>query len=106
MRVSVLSIENLTVHIVTPDNADPTGNAVRFAFTNLGSDPVSGDWAAGSWTMGTDVASDGRPAWVAETALVGPAQAHDLSVGRHWAWYEITDGSEVIVQQYDELEVY
>jgi hypothetical protein len=104
MRISNLSIENLTVHIVTPGNVDPTALAVSFAFTGLGGEPTS--WSAGTWTGGTGVTSDGRPAWVAETALLGPAQTHALTEGRYHCWYQIVDGAETIRQQYDELEVY
>lgn len=95
------SIEGFDLPVTTDD--DPSGTAVEFAFTAIGSRPASGDWHAGSWksaSMSTDTKWHG----LASTPLIGPGEVV-LAPGTWQAWIRITDLPEVPIWQADRIKV-
>jgi hypothetical protein len=67
---------------------DPTGDAIYFAFTAVGAEPLSGDWHTAGWE------SSGPP-YVARI-LLGPGGLA-LAQGKYAIWFKIVDLPETPV---------
>lgn len=99
---SSLSTDYVQIQITTTSGADPTGNAVQFAFI-LSSypevQPTLTDWHTGSW-----ITLPGPAYWA--QCLVGPANGGvNLAIGRYLVWLKITANPEVPVLQQVFLEI-
>lgn len=89
MRQSSLSTAYLRYKVTVA--ADPTGDAVAFAFTTSNTPPGSGDWLTGSWEAYASGSAVAR-------ILIGPANGgHVLAVGSWIPWMRISDNPEVPV---------
>lgn len=91
---SILTLEYVKADIAA--DADPTGDTVRFAFTEIGSDPGDGDWVEGEWDPGV-TASPYRA-----RVLAGPGGTYEgpTSKGKTWAWVDVVDNPEIIVRRF------
>jgi hypothetical protein len=99
--MSVLSEQFIVVPVTLARSGapyDPTADAVSFAFTAPGKQPVSTDWVNGQWE------TTPRGTYNAK-CLVGPTGAIALPVGTYLIWVRVTDNPEVPVRQVDTLVV-
>jgi hypothetical protein len=100
MLLSVFSRQYVYVPVtctVADVVTDPSADPVRFAFTAVGANPVSGDWVAASWSVSAINPNGQRSYWA--KCLVGPggASVKTLVAGSYDVWLEITDSLELTV---------
>lgn len=96
-----LTISSLsTVYVQVPVRAyiegqayNVTGDAVAMAFMTGWTNPSSGDWHTGSWSVG-----EYGETYLAQL-LVGPSGGLSLPVGTYSIWVKVTDNPEVPVTQ-------
>lgn len=92
--ISSLSLEYVKIQVTAFKNAaayNPTSDSVSLAFTLNGVNPVTGDWATGSWETWSN------PTRYFARCLVGPSGTKTLAVGEYSVWVKITDSPEVPV---------
>jgi hypothetical protein len=89
-----------TVYVQIPVRAyidgqvyNPTGDVVSLAFTTGWTNPSSGDWHTGSWSLG-----EYGETYLAQL-LVGPSGGLSLAVGTYSIWLRVQDNPEVPIMQ-------
>ena len=100
MQINHLSTEYVPYQVDVKKQGqvyDPTGDAVSFAFTMVGSGVDPTNWASGIWESYNGIFS--------ALGLVGPNGGTVLGVGVYDVWVKITDSPEVPVRKVGQLTV-
>jgi hypothetical protein len=100
--ISSVSTEYVRVNVTaalaeTGLPANPTADAVYFAFMTPGVTPGSGDWKTAAW-------AGGGPPYTAEI-LIGPSGTDTLAQGKYAIWFKIVDSPEIPVIQVGTLYI-
>lgn len=95
------SIATKYVHADVFSDKDPTADAVSFAFTVPGTDPVTGDWKSAAW----------KTTWLNGRAtarcLVGPTGGVITLTKATWAyWVRVTDSPETPIELVGTIEIF
>ena len=109
LSMSVLATIPVVVPYASLDSAgalaDPTGTTPEFAFTDLDTDPIEGDWSNGSWQTWSSVT---KAVHLADTIVNTPYRAGfdvvgaTLGVGKHMAWLRVG----TVVDKVGQVRVY
>lgn len=97
LYISSLSLEWLRYPVTSDPSTNLEASSVEFAFKAPGTNPVEGDWKAGSWET-----IDGE---LMARCRVGPSGVITLTAGRYKVWLRVNTGGERPVEVVDTLYV-